>query len=320
MSVKKHSQGSLFSITKEEFDIISKLARDENTTTIVEPVEKYSDADFLSKVYISSDTLSSMKHLLERKKNIILQGAPGVGKTYCARRLCYAMMQEKDDSRIAFVQFHQNYSYEDFIMGYKPFEDTFKLREGIFYSFCQRAKEDPNRDYFFIIDEINRGNLSKVFGELLMLIEYRNESATLAYTGEEFRVPSNVYLIGLMNTADRSLAMIDYALRRRFSFIEMKPCFEVKTFIDYQNSLNNEHFNAIINKVKELNVDIRKELGDGFEIGHSYFCELTKEKCNDNLLKEIIDFDILPTLKEYWFDNPKAVETWEKEFKVIFND
>ncbi len=161
-----------------------------------------------------------------------------------------------------------------------------------------------------------------MFGELLMLIEkdYRNESATLVYTGEEFSVPANLYLIGLMNTADRSLAMIDYALRRRFSFVEMVPCFETKSFKDYQESLASDKLNALIEVVKSLNKAICKDdsLGRGFEIGHSYFCNLTPETCTDVLLKEIVNYDIIPTLQEYWFDNEQKVDDWRKTLKAVF--
>ncbi|MGI6568845.1 MAG: McrB family protein [Erysipelotrichaceae bacterium] len=144
--------------------------------------------------------------VLRNKKNVILQGPPGVGKTFAARRLAWSMMGEKDDSRIEFIQFHQNYSYEDFIMGYKPAADGFELKYGIFYRFCQKAANQPNKDFYFIIDEINRGNMSKIFGELLMLIEkdYRGTKVTLAYNGLQFSVPKNLYIIGMMNTADRS--------------------------------------------------------------------------------------------------------------------
>ena len=191
------------------------------TKTSIIITNTYSKENFLSEVYISEEKYNTLTAVLHRKKNIILQGAPGVGKTFAAKRLAYSMMNEKDDSRIEFVQFHQNYSYEDFVMGYKPFEDGFKLKHGIFYKFCQKASENLDKDYFFIIDEINRGNMSKIFGELLMLIEnnYRDTSITLAYDGNTFSVPHNLYIIGMMNTADRSLAMIDYALRRRFSFL-----------------------------------------------------------------------------------------------------
>lgn len=183
-------------------------------------IEKYDKEKFLNDVYMTEAKYERLVAVLKKKKNIILQGAPGVGKTFAAKRLAYSIMGEKDDDRIEFVQFHQNYSYEDFMMGYKPVEDGFELKYGIFYRFCQKAANHPDKDYFFIIDEINRGNMSKIFGELLMLIEadYRDTKATLAYNGLSFSVPKRLHIIGMMNTADRSLAMIDYALRRRFSF------------------------------------------------------------------------------------------------------
>ena len=159
----------------------------------------------------------------------------GRRKTFAAKRLAYSMMGHKDDSRIELVQFHQNYSYEDFVMGYKPTDSGFALKSGVFYEFCNKASSQPGKDFFFIIDEINRGNMSKIFGELLMLIEkdYRGTEATLAYNGKAFSVPENLFIIGMMNTADRSLAMIDYALRRRFSFFEISPGFETESLHAY---------------------------------------------------------------------------------------
>ena len=207
--------------------------------------EPYTKAAFLSEVYMTEEKYHILVSLLRRKKNLILQGAPGVGKTFAAKRLAYSIMGEKDDTRIAFVQFHQSYSYEDFILGYKPQGEGFALTEGVFYRFCIKAQKHPDKDYFFIIDEINRGNMSKIFGELLMLIEkdYRGSETVLAYGATPFSVPENLYLIGMMNTADRSLAMIDYALRRRFSFFEMEPSFDARGFQAYQESLHNETFN-----------------------------------------------------------------------------
>jgi len=230
------------------------------------------------------------------------------------------MMGEKDESRIEFVQFHQNYSYEDFVMGYKPSDDGFELKYGIFYRFCQKVANQPDKDFFFIIDEINRGNMSKIFGELLMLIErdYRASKATLAYNGLPFSVPKNLYIIGMMNTADRSLAMIDYALRRRFSFYGFEPGFDSEGFINYQNALNNDTFNELITKVKELNKEIAndKSLGKGFRIGHSYFCGRTE--CTESWLHSIVDYDILPMLREYWFDDSTKLQHWENILQGVF--
>ena len=258
--------------------------------------------------------------VLKKKKNIILQGAPGVGKTFAAKRLAYSVMGEKDDDRIEFVQFHQNYSYEDFMMGYKPVENGFELKYGIFYRFCKKAANHPDKDYFFIIDEINRGNMSKIFGELLMLIEadYRDKKATLAYNGLSFSVPKRLHIIGMMNTADRSLAMIDYALRRRFSFFDMEPGFDSEGFIYYQNSFANETFNTLIERIKELNKEIAqdKSLGKGFCIGHSYFCNA--DDCTEEWMKDVVDFDILPMLSEYWFDESSKLQRWENILHGVF--
>ena len=206
------------------------------------------------------------------------------------------------------------------MMGYKPVEDGFELKYGIFYRFCTKAANHPDQEFFFIIDEINRGNMSKIFGELLMLIErdYRGTKATLAYNGMAFSVPKNLYIIGMMNTADRSLAMIDYALRRRFSFFDVEPGFDSEGFIRYQNKLNSETLNDLITRIKELNLDIArdKSLGKGFCIGHSYFCG--QECCTEEWLHSIVDYDILPMLREYWFDNSSKLQYWENQLQGVF--
>ena len=320
MEFFQNPQGSLFKLTKGEYDFILDLIREENPVSSKASFEAYTKSDFLDEVYMTEKRYESLVAVLRNKKNIILQGAPGVGKTFAARRLAWSMMGEKDDDRIEFVQFHQNYSYEDFMMGYKPVGDGFELKYGIFYRFCQKAANQPDKEFFFIIDEINRGNMSKIFGELLMLIEkdYRGTKATLAYNGLSFSVPKNLYIIGMMNTADRSLAMIDYALRRRFSFFEVEPGFDSEGFIQYQNSLNNEMLNELINKVKDLNREITldKSLGKGFCIGHSYFCG--RDVCTEEWLHSIVEYDILPMLREYWFDDASKLQRWENILQGVF--
>ena len=320
MEYFQNPQGSLFKLTRDEYEFIVDIIREENPVAATSSIDAYAKSDFLDEVYMSEKRYESLVAVLRNKKNIILQGAPGVGKTFAARRLAWSMMGEKDDSRIDFVQFHQNYSYEDFVMGYKPAEDGFELKYGIFYRFCQKAANQPDREFFFIIDEINRGNMSKIFGELLMLIEkdYRGTKATMAYNGLSFSVPKNLYIIGMMNTADRSLAMIDYALRRRFSFFEMEPGFDSEGFIQYQNGLNNETLNELVSKVKDLNQEIAKDksLGKGFCIGHSYFCG--RDDCTEEWLHFIVDYDIIPMLSEYWFDDNNKLQRWENILQGVF--
>ena len=291
-----------------------------------EPVEisydEYSEDNFISDVFIERSQYEILVNLLKNKKNLILQGAPGVGKTFAAKRLAYSIIGKWDTSRVMIVQFHQSYSYEDFIMGFRPTKDGFELAQGPFYTFCKNAEDDLEREYFFIIDEINRGNLSKIFGELLMLIENdkRGEKLRLLYSNELFSVPKNVYIIGLMNTADRSLAMIDYALRRRFAFYEMAPAFDSSGFTMLIERSNNDKFAVLIERVKELNEAISKDesLGDGFKIGHGYFC--TKDEITDYWLTSIINYEIIPLLNEYWFDDKSKIEIWKKKLHGVLND
>lgn len=273
---------------------------------------EYSAGDFLEDVYMDEERYNTLVALVRNKKNVILQGAPGVGKTFAAKRLAYSMMGVKDTNRVMMVQFHQSYSYEDFIMGFRPSENGFELKKGAFYNFCKRAEIDSENEYFFIIDEINRGNMSKIFGELFMLIESdkREVELQLLYSDEKFSVPRNVYIIGMMNTADRSLAMLDYALRRRFAFFDITPGFETEGFQAYKKSLESEKFDRLINCVEMLNETIAKDesLGEGFCIGHSYFCNL--KDTTDQTLSGIVEFELIPLIKEYWFDEPSKVKDW----------
>jgi 5-methylcytosine-specific restriction protein B len=270
---------------------------------------KYSKDDFLSDVYMKSEKYDNIIALLDRKKNIILQGAPGVGKSFLARLLAYSVIGIKDVNKLGMVQFHQSYSYEDFIEGFRPVGNgIFDIKKGVFYKFCQKAENDKVNKYFFIIDEINRGNLSKIMGELMLLLESdkRGEeyAMPLTYSGEKFYVPENVYVIGMMNTADRSLAMIDYALRRRFSFIQIEPAFDNERFIaDFRK--NYADADTVIDKIKELNKLIAEELDSGHQIGHSYFC--FNKPVDKNVISGIFKFEIEELLREYFFDNEEIL-------------
>lgn len=296
----------------------------EGNIQIEKKYEPYGRADILDDAYISEEKYDTIVNRINRKNNIILQGAPGVGKSYLAKKIAYSILGKIDEDKVQMIQFHQSYSYEDFIMGYRPNKSGgFDIVEGVFYKFSRKAINNPNEAYYFIIDEINRGNLSKIFGELMLLIECdkRGEGFAMStvYSEEKFYIPQNLYIIGLMNTADRSIALIDYALRRRFSFIDIEPAFG-EQFDKYTNQFEDTNLNKILNVIKEINGDIENDesLGKGFKIGHSYFCNL--QDASDNELLEIIECDIIPLLEEYWIEDTSKVENYAQRLNEAVNN
>ena len=288
--------------------------------------EHYTSADFLDEVFLRPEDVEQMLGLLRRKKNLILQGAPGTGKTFAAKRLAYALMGQTDDSRVEVVQFHQSTAYEDVVVGLRPTaEGGFAAAEGVFARFCRRAAADPGRDYVFIIDEINRANISKAFGELLMLIEaeHRGEALRLPVSGELLSVPKRLHIIGMMNTADRGLALIDYALRRRFAFFEMRPALDHPGFLRHVEAVGSSRLEALVDVVRRLNQRIAEDeaLGLGFRIGHSYLCLPAAGPENpagaDADVTSVVRYELEPLVREYWFDNPAAMDESIHELESV---
>ena len=295
----------------------------DDTGHVAEVTQAYSPEDAHRDLFLPLDRFTRLLDTITSRKNLILQGPPGTGKTFIARRIAWCLIRREDSAPIETVQFHQSYAYEDFVEGFRPAkEGGFDIKPGVFHRFCQRARDNHPTPHVFIIDEINRGNLSRIFGELLMLIEADKRSedyaVTLPYSDTRFHVPDNVYVLGMMNTADRSLAMVDYALRRRFAFQMLEPAF----VSEHGRQAFEEHLvnkgaepglaGRICDRMAKLNEKISgdKELGRGFRIGHSYFVPGDGDVPSEDWYRHIVDTQIEPLLREYWFD---AAEDVEKE-------
>ena len=263
---------------------------------------------------------------LQAKKNLILQGPPGTGKTWLAKRLAFALMGQRDDSKIRAVQFHPNLSYEDFIRGWRPSgEGKLTLVDGPFMEMIKAAIDDPESKYVIVIEEINRGNPAQVFGEMLTLLETDkrtpDEALELSYRkfdGERVYIPSNLYVIGTMNIADRSLALVDLALRRRFAFIDLEPTLGKPwhDWVQSKNGIDSNVLTGIDSRIRALNEEISADtsLGAQFQIGHSYVTPavgmtITNAK---EWFSEVVQTEIGPLLDEYWFDDLEKSQKAQK--------
>ena len=261
--------------------------------------------------YLSIEFLKNLESLLTEKGQVILYGPPGTGKTFIAEKI--AIYLAGSEERVAKIQFHPSYSYEDFVEGLKPklFGEklTYEVISGTFKSFCEKATRS-SEPYVFIIDEINRGNIPKIFGELIYCLEYREHETVLPYSGKSFKIPPNLYIIATMNSADRSIALVDYALRRRFYFQELKPDAAVLAkYLTENNCAIN--VNALTSFFQKINEKIEQKLGKEYTIGHSYFMI---KNMNQNKIKRVWDYSIYPLLEEYFFHNKSELEEFEKDF------
>ncbi|MBD0410930.1 AAA family ATPase [Pseudoalteromonas issachenkonii] len=269
--------------------------------------------------FLPQAALENILSRLKNKKNMILQGPPGTGKTWLGKRLAYALIGQKQPAFIKAVQFHPNLSYEDFIKGWRPSGDgKLSLCEGPFLDTVRQAQQNPKNKYVVVIEEINRGNPAQIFGEMLTLLEADkrtpSEALELSYrqeNDEPVYVPENLFVIGTMNVADRSLALVDLALRRRFAFINLQPTFG-KPWRDWVNSKNDieiKHLKSIEKRMLELNSVIENDdrLGPQFKVGHSYVTPAFDSEITDveNWFKQVVETEIYPLLEEYWFDDSK---------------
>ncbi|OZF29270.1 hypothetical protein CH296_18065 [Rhodococcus sp. 14-2496-1d] len=280
--------------------------------------------------FVPTNELEAILERLTSKKNLVLQGPPGTGKTWLARRIAWALCNERETERVVVVQFHPSLAYEDFVRGWRP-SSTGKLalEDGPFLKLCEDARNHPKKDYVIVIEEVNRGNPAQIFGELLTLIEADKRSNQNAmrlayprYDEERFSVPGNVHIIGTMNVADRSLALVDMALRRRFAFIELTPSFG-DDWAQHVSGLGYdlEVLEAFGSRITLVNRDIANDhaLGKQYAIGHSFFTPNFKLELTGlgtvEWIQRVIDTEIVPLLDEYWYDRPDLAQAAAKNLR-----
>ena len=314
---REHDAGKYMLVIDEEHTV-NFVSRDTDVTSPVPSSASYSIDEIINDgCFVEREKLKFMLKRLQTKKNIILQGPPGTGKTWLAKRLAFALIEEKNDSNVKAVQFHPNLAYEDFVRGWRPSGDgKLTLVDGPFMEIINTAKADKSTRYVVVIEEINRGNPAQIFGEMLTLLEVDKRTADnaleLSYRkcdGERVYIPSNLYIIGTMNIADRSLALVDLALRRRFAFIDLKPTFgDVwRKWLCSKYKMNPELVRTIENKIQSLNQEISRDscLGEQCCIGHSYVTPSSESDVENahEWFRQVVETEIGPLLDEYWYDS-----------------
>jgi 5-methylcytosine-specific restriction protein B len=292
---------------------------------VAAPIVPYSVEDILKDgCFLERAEIDRLLDRLRTKKNLILQGPPGTGKTWLAKRLAFALMGQKDDSKVRAVQFHPNLSYEDFVRGWRPTgEGKLSLADGVFMEAIKAASKDPSSKFVVVIEEINRGNPAQIFGELLTLLEAGkrtpNEALELCYPDADGKrrpvhIPENLYVVGTMNIADRSLALVDLALRRRFAFVGLEPRLGQvwREWVVKECAVDPGLVADIERRIAELNEQIAADarLGKQFRIGHSYVTPAHRLEAGDTKkwFQQVVETEIGPLLDEYWFDAPDEAQ------------
>lgn len=300
---------------------------DESSADASEPVND-------EEIFLEDEELEDVLRNLRRKKNVILTGPPGTGKTFIAEKLAAYIMTGADNASLTKIQFHPSYSYEDFVRGWRPSAEGFSVSDGVLVRIASDAADNPESQHVLVIDEVNRANVTKVFGELLSLVESTKRgpkhALTLPYggvdgegeeSGPSFYLPDNVYIIGTMNTADRSIAMVDFALRRRFSFFYIKPAFASVKFKSHliELGLPSTFVESLSIEMKELNDEIIRStsLGPGYEIGHSYFLPNTAIGDRREWFEDVLSTELGPLLHEYWFENDDLASRWVERLREL---
>jgi hypothetical protein len=279
--------------------------------------ERFTEADFQRATFLGPDWLRRAQGLLGLKRQLILQGVPGTGKTHVARCLARLLTAGRED-RMRLVQFHPAYSYEEFVEGIKVrsvetngrHDVTYPVEDGLLCDFAARATASPSEPHVLVIDEINRGNLPRIFGELLYLLEYRDQVIGLPYSRRGFRLPANLYLIGTMNAADRSVALIDQALRRRFSFLEMPPDSSILAawLAVHVPAAGRAFADRVLSLFQRLNARLAADLGPQGQVGHSYFMV---PDLDEPRLRMVWQHHLRPLLEEHFAGQPSRLAAYD---------